>query len=310
MLNLPRSLSDHPSLIGIVRLPKVTFSTNEVDIPFIMQMSDGTYVNVRQRVDMATSIRKQDVESNAITVPKSKITDFFPYTYYVLCDGESEPLILYPQFLPSSFTVKGTFAISHSPVERYYPNVYKNDTTGVLYNITNTSQMMLPTATNEGMNFLNANANSIAQNKKSQTSSLVMNTLSDVATGVLTGGRSAISGVSNLVNGYNQIKQTNARNKDLLMTPTTISSFGSPSTRLSFNTDCVRLVKYTVRDEIKRKVENFCERYGNKYNNYATINHNTYKGYLKLIACDIDSKLDNVYIKQIKDIFERGVKIE
>ena len=89
-----------------------------------------------------------------------------------------------------------------------------------------------------------------------------------------------------------------------------ITSFGTPSTRKSFNTDKVRLLKYTVNDNIKNKVENFCIRYGNKYNNFGVIDLKTYKGYIKYISPDINSKIDNIYIDKIREIFERGVFIE
>ena len=49
---------------------------------------------------------------------------------------------------------------------------------------------------------------------------------------------------------------------------------------------------------------------GNKYNSYATIDHTSYKGYLKMISADIDSGIDNIYIQQIKNILERGVYFE
>ena len=38
-LNLPKALSDHPSLVGIIRFPTCTYTTNEVDIPVIITKS-------------------------------------------------------------------------------------------------------------------------------------------------------------------------------------------------------------------------------------------------------------------------------
>ena len=95
-----------------------------------------------------------------------------------------------------------------------------------------------------------------------------------------------------------------------MLTPNTISSFGTPSTRKAFNTDNVRLLRYSVKDNVKQKINNFIKRYGNKYNNYANIDLKTYKGYIKFISPDIDSKIDNVYINKLQQILERGIYIE
>lgn len=309
-LNLPKFLSDHPSLVGIVRFPSCTFSTQEVDIPIVAKI-DNTYMQVLQRVDMAISVTRTEKESISFSIPKTNITDFYPYTYYVLTDNESDPLIMYPQYLPSSISIKGKFALSNQPVERYYPTNYKGDTTGNVYNITNTNQMMLPTATNEGLAYLNANANAMAQGRKNQITGNVLNGLNVVGSAIATGGLSLVGGgVSSVITGMQEIKQTDARNKDIMLTPSTISSFGTPSTRLAFGTDSVRLIKYTIKENVKTKINNYVNRYGNKYNNYGVIDLKTYKGYIKFLSPKVESKIDNMYLNKIQEILQRGVYIE
>lgn len=310
-LNLPSSLSDHPSLVGIIRFPTCTYEYNQVTIPMITKNAENKWESVQQTVFMATTITGGSKESSSFTVPKASITDFFPYTYYVLTDNETEPLIMFPQYLPSSFTVKGKFALSNQPIERYYPSSYKGDTTGNIYNITNTNQMMLPTATNEGINYMNANSNTMAQSRKTQITGNVLNAVNVGASAIMTGGLSLVGGgVTSVISGITEIQNTNARNKDLMLTPSTISSFGTPSSRKAFGNDSVRVIKYTVSDNIKTKVNNYVARYGNKYNSYADINLKTYKGFLKVIAPKVSSKIDNVFLNQIKSILERGVFIE
>ena len=283
LVKFPQSLSDHPSLIGILRMPMGEVETSKMIIPYIEE-KDGKFTQRGQEVEMAVAIYGQDKTSSAYSVPKSNITDFYPYTYYVLTDGEAEPLIMQPQYMPSSVTVKGKFALSHQPVERYYIVGYKGDNEGRVYNITNVNQMMLPTGTNEGMQFLNANANTIAQTRKNQVTGNILNAINVVGSAIATGGMSLIGGgVTSVISGINSIKETDARNKDTLLTPSTISSFGTPSTRQAFNNDSVRLIRYTVKDTVKNKVNNFVARYGNKYNNYAEIDLKSYKGYIKYI---------------------------
>lgn len=309
-LSLPKTLSDHPSLVGIVRFPSCTYETQEVGIPIIIKNNES-FSQLIQLVDMATTITGTDVSSQAYSIPKNNVTDFYPYSFYVLTDGESEPLIMYPQYMPSSLTIKGKFALSNQPIERYYPSSYKGDTTGAIYNITNTQQMALPTATNEGISYLNANANAISQGRKTQITGNILNGVNVVASAITTGGKSLIGGgVTSVIGGIAELKNADARNKDLMLTPSTISSFGNPSTRKAFGTDKVRLIRYTVSNEVKNKLIAFNERYGNKYNNFATINIRNYKGYIKYIAPKITGNMDNIFIDKIREILERGVYIE
>ena len=310
LVKFPNSLSDHPSLIGILRMPKAEVETTKIVIPYIEE-KDGRFTQKGQEVQMALAIYGEDKTSSAYPIPKSNITDFYPYTYYVLTDGEADPLIMYPQYMPNSVVVKGKFALSHQPMERYYVQGYKGDNDGRVYNITNVNQMMLPTGTNEGLQFLNANANTLAQTRQSQVEGNVLNGIGVIGSAIATGGMSLIGGgVSSLINGITAIKETDARNKDSMLTPSCIKSFGSPSTRQAFNTDSVRLVRYTVKENVKDKINNFVARYGNKFNNYAEIDLKSYKGYIKFISPDIDTSIDNIYINKIISILERGVFIE
>ena len=135
-----------------------------------------------------------------------------------------------------------------------YPNP-EGDNDGRVYNITNQSQMLLPTATNEGLNYFSANVNSIMQSRKNQISGNVLNAINVVGSAIATGGMSLIGGgVGSVISGINSIKETDARMKDTTLTPSTISSFGTPSTRKAFNNDNVRLIRYTVKDEVKNKI--------------------------------------------------------
>ena len=160
-------------------------------------------------------------------------------------------------------------------------------------------------------NYLQANANTIAQTRKNQITGNVLNAVNVVGSAIATAGMSLIGGgVSSVINGINSIKETDARNKDMALTPSSISSFGTPSTRNSFGTNSVRLLKYTVKNNIKNKALSFAERYGSKFNNYATINIRNYKGYIKYINPNVDSNIDNYYLNKIINILERGVYCE
>ena len=311
MKKLPDTLTDHPSLIGVIRFPCITHGEKvDINIPIISN-DGGVWKSISQKVEMSTSINSTSRTSNNYKVPKTNVTDFYPYTYYVLSDGECEPLILYPQYMPSVVCIESDVALSHQPVERYYIEGYKGDSKGHSYNITNLNQMMLPTASNEGIGYMSANANTIMQNRKSAITSNILSAtvgaISSIASGNIMGG---ISTVASSISGIDSIKSIDARNKDLSLTPSSIASFGTPATRDKFDNNKVRLLKYTVNDNVKNKINNFCNRYGNKYNNYGSINLKSYKGYIKFNSIDIDSKIDNIHINKIKSILERGVYCE
>lgn len=319
-VRLPNTLTDHPSLIGIIRLPSRDNNYYGMDIPVIIQDGDN-FKNVVQPVLMCSNIMGYNGQfsqySNSYTVPKNTITDFYPYTYYALIDGECEPLILHPQYMPSSIKITGVSALSHQPVERYFIDGYKGDD-GRVYNITNLNQMMLPTGTNEGINYMNANANTIMQNRKSQVSNNILGAINSVgmviggsAVGGVAGGMATgVNAVSSISSGLNSIKESDSRQKDIALTPPSISSYGTPSTRDAFNNNNTRVIKYTITNNHKQKINNFVKRFGYKYNNYGDIDHKTYKGYLKMIAPDIDGKIDNMYINKITSILERGIYFE
>ena len=67
------NVSDHPSLVGIVRFPNCTYTTEEMRIPLIVKIDLGdsvTYENISLLVEMATSITSSPVNSDSVTIPK------------------------------------------------------------------------------------------------------------------------------------------------------------------------------------------------------------------------------------------------
>lgn len=303
-VRLPDSLADHPSLVGIVRMPFSTGQTYTMNIPVVMKNEKNEYFSGVQIVEMNETINQVEFVDAPFTISKNKITDFYPYTYYVLTDGECEPLVMLPQYMPTTCYLKGKFALSHNPIERYFIQGYKGDSDGRIYNITNVSQMMLPTGTNEGINFLNSNTNATIQNKKNSVMSTVLGATSSLVSGNIGG---AITGS---ISGIMAIQSANARLQDISLTPNSITSYGTPSTRNAFGNNEVRVLKYTVRDVVKNKINSFIDRYGNKFNNYDTIDIKNYKGYIKFIQPNLDSKIDNIHLNKIIEILERGVYIE
>lgn len=309
--NFKNYLLDAPNLVGIVRVPNCSYTTVQVTVP-VIKKENGKLINSDLGTVIATHITS--IKSNgAVAISKSDITDFYPYTYYILTDGECEPFIMKPQYLNGTVDIVGKYAISHQPIERYYPEYYKGSNNGKVYNITNGSTMMLPTGSNGGIETLTANMSSIEQSKKSMYSNVLMSAIQTgvgVATGGTLGAVVGANAITSTIGNINSIKENIARNKDLELTPSSISSYGTPSTRNSFGTNNVRVVKYTIEQKYKDRLKNYTERYGNKYNDYAIIDHKSYKGYVKINGVNIDSGIDNMFLSQIIQIYEGGVFIE
>jgi hypothetical protein len=186
---------------------------------------------------------------------------------------------------------------------------------------------MLPTGKNAGMETIIANANQIQQQRTSMINNVLMTGVNIMGMGTINQMNAAslnssgydltsntiqfgVNSLNTLVSTVNGVKENMARLKDIELTPSSIASYGTPSSRNQFGNFTVRLIKYTIQEKYKERIRNFISRYGNKYNNYTTINLKNYKGFIKFNSPDIDSKIDNIYINKIREILERGVYIE
>ena len=76
-MNLPKEFSDHPSLVGILRMPECNYSVTDITIPMVFKDDVGKFMSVRYMVQVANDILPVDKISNSYVVPKNKITDFY-----------------------------------------------------------------------------------------------------------------------------------------------------------------------------------------------------------------------------------------
>ena len=74
MKHLPSTLTDHPSLVGIIRFPGDCYGEKEeVKIPIITNES-GKWENVVQTVEMSKTITSISPQSQVYYIPKNEIT--------------------------------------------------------------------------------------------------------------------------------------------------------------------------------------------------------------------------------------------
>ena len=70
LVKFPKTLSDHPSLIGIIRFPKSEVETTKMVIPYIEE-KDGKFTQKGQEVQMALAIYGEEKTSNTFSIPKA-----------------------------------------------------------------------------------------------------------------------------------------------------------------------------------------------------------------------------------------------
>ena len=81
MVSIPKTLSDHPSLVGIVRFPSCNVTTQEVPVPLVIKDNENNYMSLRQIVDMAVSITGNEKPSNGKCIKCYKCCGF-GYCYW------------------------------------------------------------------------------------------------------------------------------------------------------------------------------------------------------------------------------------
>jgi hypothetical protein len=161
------------------------------------------------------------------------------------------------------------------------------------------------------MAYLSANGGSAFISRNMSNYGTILNGVVTAGMAIATGGMSLmLGGAQSVFSDVSKIAESDKRVNDIMMTPPSISSYGTPSTRNVFGTNNVRVLKYSVSEKVKTKIRAYIERYGNKFNNYALIDLKSYNGFIKYISPNIDSRIDNIYINKIKEILERGVYIE
>ena len=67
LVKFPKTLSDHPSLIGIIRFPKAEVETTKMVIPYIEE-NNGKFTQKGQEIQMALAIYGEEKTSNTFSI--------------------------------------------------------------------------------------------------------------------------------------------------------------------------------------------------------------------------------------------------
>ena len=146
-------------------------------------------------------------------------------------------------------------------------------------------------------------------------------------------GTGASYGLNNQINNMqSQLNQTQINEKahmteyeintmaqakitDMINTPNSIKTSGNDTLFNLFNSEQkIAIIKYEPKPQVKRRISQFFERYGYKYNDYGKlsnhINSRKFYNFVKTNSCNIaTAKVPLIHLEEIKEIFNRGVTI-
>ena len=146
-------------------------------------------------------------------------------------------------------------------------------------------------------------------------------------------GTGASYGLNNQINNMqSQLNQTQINEKahmteyeintmaqakitDMINTPNSIKTSGNDTLFNLFNSEQkIAIIKYEPKAQVKRRISQFFERYGYKYNDYGKlsnhINSRKFYNFVKTNSCNIaTAKVPLIHLEEIKEIFNRGVTI-
>ena len=120
---------------------------------------------------------------------------------------------------------------------------------------------------------------------------------------------------NNKLTEYEINTMAQAKITDMINTPNSIKTAGNDTLFNLFNSkQKIDIIKYEPKAKTKRRISQFFERYGYKYNEYGKlsnyINNRKFYNFVKTNSCNIaTAKVPLIHLEEIKEIFNRGVTI-
>ena len=154
----------------------------------------------------------------------------------------------------------------------------------------------------------------LASNKNSLQTGFVtsaIQTASSLGLGILNGNIGGLI-LNTGVGSATQIASQMAKLEDIKATPDKVTKSSiDPYIDLLMEGLKINIKLYSIKDYFKVKVFNYLYRYGYKCNEFKVPDTRSryYFNYLKTIDCNINSNIDNDYITEIKNIYDRGLTI-
>ena len=244
----------------------------------------------------------------------------YPYTFFMYTDGVCEPLIVYPQFVPSDSSYKLTIRqyLNMNGIYQLSLNGYRGDYVGMFHGV-QCQGIPIPTAQSTYVDWRIANKNQRFVNYATQTVNAIGSTIS----GAMTGG--VVGGLIGLASGSGGIISSIAQEKDMQNQPNAIINQNADfAFQMQFNMTGdessssvngglgLRQIHYRYREEDMERIGLMFHKYGTKQNK-AMIKPSTtsrkYFNYIKATDCIFTGAIPKFAQEQIKEIMAQGTTI-
>jgi len=317
-------LSDDASIISMSLIPFLTYDasvltpvnyvnthTQEV-IPIKRIMSNQPTRKVLGNITKYEATPLPSVMG--IGIPKdfmyeSKLLTY-PYTYHVLTDYQSSPMVLKNEYLESDLIeVSVVQTISHDSKTKFYISTgYKGEYNGKENCLFNTNVNDLPLITDAYKNYIQQHKASATAGMALAGANLAIGTIGAIATG----GVSLIGTGNAMLSAVSSIGGELAKQKDLQNTPDTVRERGNNiAFEIADGNLSIRVVTLSIHANIKKVLGDYFAKYGYKCHEVKVpqLNSRYYYNYIKTIGCNIDGNFDNEDLIELKDIFDKGITI-
>lgn len=256
------------------------------------------------------TINKNDLsienDKNIAYEPKLKTVD---YEYLQLEIGDQKTQLSNENFDTNNIEIEylNTFSAKGSSsfvIMNYERQLRNHDKSIIINNVIHE----LPLISDEWLNYLRNNKNSLVSGLITGAIGTVGGTLLGLATG---GIGLAVAGSTALSYGA-QIANQLARYQDMKNKPNEIKNTAFDLT-LDVLTKGINLqIKtYGIHNQFLERIFNYFYHYGYLANEFITPNLKSryYFNYIKTIGCNIQSSIDNEYVTELRNIFDNGITI-
>lgn len=244
---------------------------------------------------------------------ESKLLNY-PYSYAMVNDYFSEPMIIKYHELPSNGMndINVTFTLSNKCTYKLYVKGYKGDSVGNTECTVSNVSLELPVSSSAYSQFLaTSKASFVAGNKASISQELVnggQNLANNLMHGNILGG--LLSVVGSGVSTYNTIQQAMAQTSDLMSTPRTVKSMGADTIfSLANSKNKIELIRYRVSEHYLNRLADFFSMYGYKQNKMMLVNTKSryFYNYIKCFQANVKGdRIPKDDLLKIKSIYENG----
>lgn len=245
----------------------------------------------------------------------------YPYSFFMYTDSVCEPLIIYPQFVPtdSSYKLSIRQYLNMNGVYQLNLNGYRGDYVGMFHGV-KCEGIPIPTAQSTYVDWRIANKNQRFVNYATQT----VNAIGSTVSGAMVGG--VVGGLTGLASGVGGIINSMAQEKDMQNQPNAVVNQNADfSFQMQFNMNgdetssfdsgglALRQLHYRYREEDMVRIGLMFHKYGTKQNKLINNPNTKSRKYYNYIKCD-DTFLNSQGIPQsaktqILNILSQGTTI-